>query len=401
MSIIDKIRSDVEGELQVEDTNTSSKELAEFKPVDIDVNQVKNIKPKIINLNSEDRKLVNKIKDNIDLFNPQAIQSLDDGINNNLNKFNTTMLEKAKVSDLHDCSPLIVEVVNKAKNFNPNELNETNKGLLSRIFKKPKNAIANYKMKFETVQKQFDEILLKLQEDIKKQKQSILDMEQLYQINIEQYNDLKLLIVATEEKIQDLEKNFLPELEKKAKENTDDFSIQKYQNAISGLHILKKKLSDMNLLRMDCIQTAQIVYIIQSNSYSQIESTNQTINGAIQQWKRGVTIALTLRDQKLAADRDKLVRDANNEIRKRTAEMLEQTSVIVTQNAERGSIDYETLEDVHKNLLSTMEKVYKIQSDGRLRREDELKKLIIMEDNFKKAIINNGERNVNNLSIAK
>lgn len=409
MSILDKIRSEGEGFETQQAVVTPVAEPVEgevvdykpeYKPAELNVQNIATTTAKSIQLTPQQRDMVNKAKNAIDFMDARTVQGLDDGINQQLNSFNTQMLQRAKVSDVADMSPLILDVVNKAKNMDPSILRNadgSSKGGLLGMFNKGKNTLQNYKMQFETVEKQFDHIVSLLEGDIEKQKQALINMDELYNINYQQYCDLKLLIIAAEEKLEEVHNVILPDLKIKAERDPDSYATQTYQQAVSGAHRLEKKLSDMHLLRLDCIQTAQIIHIIESNSLAQIDSTKQTINGAVQQWKRGVVIALTLRDQEAAAKRDKMVRDANNAMRVQNAKLLGEVSIKVAENNERGVIDYDTLEKVHVSLMGTMEAISKIQSDGRQRRFEERGKVVELENKMRQAVIANGNDQQKNM----
>ena len=187
MSILDSIRSEGEG------FNVPA--VASTIPVDLNINQVAEVVPKQISLTSEQRELVNRAKQSIDFMDARSIQSLDDGINQKLNGFNSDMLSRAKVSEIADMSPLITDVITKAKSMDPSILRNSDgsrkRGLLG-LFGKTRDKFEAYRLQFETIEKHFDHIVGLLEQDVVKQKQSLDNMDNLYKINYQQYLDLFL-----------------------------------------------------------------------------------------------------------------------------------------------------------------------------------------------------------------
>lgn len=395
MSILDEIRQ--EGGSATPPSNIISSTpntdgvisptIQEVQP--LDVNKVKPIV-----LTPEQRADVDKVKNALNFMDAKSVQGLDDGINQKLASFNSQMLQRAKMSEVGDMSPLILDVVQHVKKMDPSILKNADgspkKGIF-KLFGKAKSSIETYRAQFETVEKHFDHIVQLLYQDVEKQKQALDNMDQLYAINYQQYCDLKILLVAGREKLEEIHKDVLPKLEAEAVGNSDSYAVQTYQQAVSAAHRLEKKIDDMNLLRLDTLQTATIIQIIEANALSQIESTTQTANGAIQQWKRSVTIALTLRDQKAAAERDAMVRDMNNHMRERTAELLGDVTIKVAENNERSIIDFATLEKVNASLLNTMQRVTEIQANGRQRRAGERSKVENLETQLRQSVLANSQ----------
>ena len=55
--------------------------------------------------------------------------------------------------------------------------------------------------------------------------------------------------------------------------------------------------------------------------------------------------------------------------------------------AERGIIDLETLTQTNQSLIDTINEVMKIQDEGRVKRVEAEKALIVMEDELKKKLL--------------
>ena len=59
-----------------------------------------------------------------------------------------------------------------------------------------------------------------------------------------------------------------------------------------------------------------------------------------------------------------------NELLKKNAEKLKQSTIEVARESERGVVDIETLKATNENLIQTFDEVMKIQEDGRAKRAE-------------------------------
>ena len=75
--------------------------------------------------------------------------------------------------------------------------------------------------------------------------------------------------------------------------------------------------------------------------------------------------------------------DLYNELLKKNAELLKQTTVGVAQESERGIVDIETLKHTNQMLIDTLDEVVKIQNDGRAKRKAAEVELMNIETQLK------------------
>ena len=76
-----------------------------------------------------------------------------------------------------------------------------------------------------------------------------------------------------------------------------------------------------------------------------------------------------------------------NELLRKNAEALKIGTVETAREAERGIIDMETLIQTNQSLISTIDEVLQIQSEGRAKRVEAEKQLYQMEAELKKKLL--------------
>ncbi len=64
------------------------------------------------------------------------------------------------------------------------------------------------------------------------------------------------------------------------------------------------------------------------------------------------------------------VSDMTNELLKKNADMLKVATIETAKESERGIVDIETLQHTNESLISTLDEVMTIQTEGRQKRKD-------------------------------
>ena len=81
------------------------------------------------------------------------------------------------------------------------------------------------------------------------------------------------------------------------------------------------------------------------------------------------------------------VTDMTNELLSRNAEKLKQATVETARESQRGIVDIETLKQTNESLISTLNEVMDIQTEGRQKRKEAEVELAKMEDDLKAKLL--------------
>ena len=119
---------------------------------------------------------------------------------------------------------------------------------------------------------------------------------------------------------------------------------------------------------MISIQMSPQIRLIQNNDSLMVEKIQTAIDNTIPLWKSQMVLALSMYNSQQAMEATHEVSEVTNELLRKNAAALHTGSVGVAQEAERGIVDLETLQETNKELIQTLEDVRKIQDDGRARR---------------------------------
>ena len=98
-------------------------------------------------------------------------------------------------------------------------------------------------------------------------------------------------------------------------------------------------------------------------------------------------IALGLAHSEEALKAERAVTDVTNDLLKRNAEKLHQSTVAIAEESERGIIDIETLTHTNQELIATLDEVRDIQEKGHQKRIEAEQELGRIEGELKNKLL--------------
>ena len=220
-------------------------------------------------------------------------------------------------------------------------------------------SLEQLKTKYNTIQKNIDGIVKKLEaaKQIAIRDNNLLQKQ--FENNCDYVDQLEDLIIAGKMKSDDLGRQV--EAMKADMGNYEAYEVsdvEEYKNA------LDKRISDLLILRYAFKQSLMQIRIIQRTNTLNAQNTESQITMTIPQWKNQLSIAVSLYNQKQGLTINDKVTNATNEILKKNAEMMKTQAIEVAKQSQRSVIDIETLRKTTSDLLATVEGVQKVQKEG-------------------------------------
>lgn len=338
-------------------------------------------------ISPEDRKRIDEIKNAIDLTDSQA--SVQYGVNaqRNIAEFSDTILNNIRSKDSGYVGELLSNLVVKVKGF---EVDGSDSGsfikkipILGSLVGKAQNMMAEYdklSVQVDKIQGELDKARMVMLKDI-------VMFDTMYDKNVEYFKELQLYIRAGEEKIQELQTQTIPRLRQEAANSQNQMAVQlvsDFENAVSRF---EKKVHDLKLSKTIAIQTAPQIRLIQNNDKVLVDKVQSAIFNTIPLWKSQIVIALGLSRQQKVLQMQREITNTTNELLRRNAEMLKQSTLETTRETERGIVDIETVKKVNDDLISTIEETIKIQQEGRQKRKAAEAELVQIEDRLKQTLL--------------
>ena len=234
-------------------------------------------------------------------------------------------------------------------------------------------SVAQIKAKYDTIEKNIDGILDKLEAG---RQIAIRDnnlLEKQFENNCDYVDQLEELIIAGKIKSEELE-----ELIAKMKGNPEDYETYQISDIEEYKNSLDKRIHDLTILRYAFKQSLTQIRIIQRTNLMSANNTEAQIALTIPLWKNQLSLAVALYNQKNVIDVSGKVADATNEIITKNASMIKEQAIQVAEQNQRSVIDIETLRKSTADILATVEGVQKVNKAGAEKRanaEAELRKL--------------------------
>ena len=206
-------------------------------------------------------------------------------------------------------------------------------------------------------------------------------------MNLTYFKELSMYILAGKKKLQNARENELMELKNKALASglpEDAQAAKDYEGLIDRF---EKKLHDLELTRTVALQTAPQIRLVQGSDTVMAEKIQSTIVNTIPLWKSQMVIALGVEHSTQAAEAQRAVSDMTNELLKKNADRLKVATIEAAKESERGIVDIETLKHTNESLISTLDEVMKIQTEGRAKRAAAESELQSMENELKAKLL--------------
>jgi len=223
-------------------------------------------------------------------------------------------------------------------------------------------------------------------------------LEKLYEVNLQNFKELTLYIIAGKRKLEEARRTTLRELVERAAQTGLAADAQAANDFAALCDRFEKKLHDLELTRNVALQMGPQIRMVQNNDAVMCEKIHSTIVNTVPLWKSQMVIALGLAHSQQALQAQRAVTDMTNELLRKNAEALKAATVQTAREAERGIVDIETLKATNEALISTLDEVLAIQNEGREKRRVAQEELARIEEQLKNKLleihgIKNGQNN--------
>ena len=336
-----------------------------------------------VTLTPEEKKMVADFAAKIDITDPNIVLQYGAGSQQKIANFSDSALQNVKTKDLGEVGDMITSLVGELRDF---EDDDSTKGFLG-FFKKQTNKLEQMKTKYDKVDVNVEKIATALEDHQVKLMKDVAVLDQLYNVNLANFKELSMYIVAGKQKLEEVRANELPALIEKAKQSNLPEDTQAANDMAAMCNRFEKKIHDLELTRAISIQMAPQIRLIQNNDTVMSEKIQTTLVNTIPLWKSQMVIALGLAHSQQALKAQQQVTDLTNELLKKNAEALKISTIETAKASERGIVDIETLKQTNETLISTLDEVVQIQNDGRAKRKEAEAELARIEDQLKNKLL--------------
>ena len=334
-------------------------------------------------LTPQEQKTVADFAEKIDITNTAQVMQYGAAAQKKIAGFSESALENVRTKDLGEIGDAISGLVTELKGF---DIEEEEKGFFG-FFKKTGNKIAGMKAKYDKVEVNVEKIAAVLENHQIQLLKDIAILDKMYDLNLSYFKELTMYILAGKRKLRQVQEEVLPALVEKAKRTGLPEDAQAANDMDAMCQGFEKKLHDLELTRMVCIQMGPQIRLVQNNDKIMAEKIQSTLVNTIPMWKSQMVLALGMAHSTQAIEAQRAVSDMTNELLRKNAETLKMGSIQAAKESERGIVDIETLKHTNEQLISTLDEVAHIQEEGRQKRREAELELGRIEGELKQKLL--------------
>ena len=333
-------------------------------------------------LSEAEKKMVDDFSQKIDISDSNMVMQYGAAAQKNIAAFSESALTSVKTKDLGEVGDALSSLVVELKNFGQPE----KKGIAG-LFQKKRNELEALKASYSKAETNVEKIVRMLENHQVVLMKDIAMFDQMYDLNTKYYKELTMYILAGKKRLESLRANELEQLRKKAEETGAQEDAQAYNDYMTLCNRFEKKLHDLELTRMISIQMGPQTRLLQNNDTQMLEKIQSSLVNTIPLWKSQMVLALGLEHGRQATAAQTAVTNMTNDLLKKNADMLKMGTIETAKEAERSVVSIETLQHTNQQLISTLDEVMKIQTEGAQKRKEAEAELGRIEGELKQKLL--------------
>ena len=335
---------------------------------------------------AQDRQQVDALVQELNLRDSNSIIFFGSKAQEQLTTISDKMLEGVRNKDTGPAGASLNEMVAVLRGFDLDELDPNKKpGFFARLFNKAK-PLVKIVQQYETVRNQIDTISDSLERHKTQLLTDVATLDRLYTANLDYFHTLELYIAAGDAKLQQVDAEELPALEREVAASQDMVKAQSLRDLRASRDDLERRVYDLKLTRQVTMQSLPSIRLVQENDKGLINKINSTLVNTVPLWRQQLAQAITIYRSGQAAKTVKAATDLTNDLLESNAENLRQANAQTRAEIERGVFDIETVKKANETLIATIEDSLQIADEGRRRRKEATAQLETLESELRQAL---------------
>ena len=346
----------------------------------IDLEQPEEVKQadSLAQFTEDEKRQINSVAERIDITDSNAVLGYGASAQRKVSDFADGALQSVRAKDMGETGQVLSSLLVELKHSG-----EPKKGFLGGLFSSASKQFEELKTQYSTTEQNVDRLVKLLEGHEEQLLKDIVQLDKLYDKNKLYFKEVSMYIEAGKIRLEKAKTEELPELEAKARETNSPEDTQAAKDFADMITRFEKKIYDLELSRTVCLQSAPEIRMVQNSDTIMSEKIHSTIINVIPMWKTQMVLALNNYHTQEAVKAQQAVTEATNEMLKKNAEALHQSTVDTAKASERGIVDIETLQNTNQQLISALDEIQQIQEDGKIARAEAEKELVRIEQELK------------------
>ena len=338
-------------------------------------------------LSEEEKRQVENFVKQIDITNVKMVNSYGASAQNSISAFSTSITSNVKTKEFGDVGQSLREL----RLAIDSTVTPEKKGFLG-LFQKGKQKVTYLISNYENEEVSINKIEKDLQHHRQVLIKDVYIFDQMYEQNLKFYKELTMYIIAGKKALDLARNTTLAELRTKAELSNDQLDVQYYRDYEDACTRFEKRIFDLETTRLVAIQTAPQIRLLQNADQEVADKLRSNIINTIPLWRNQMVLALGIEHSRRALDAQAAVTEMTNEMFRRNAETLKQGAIDAATASEKSIVDIETMRKVNADIITSINEVVKIHTDGSRRRAEAQEELAKLENELKQALLEAGKR---------
>lgn len=366
-----------EVQAQLADIQQAAAAVSETPIIDLEAEE-KPVENSLAKYTPDEQRQIQAVAEKIDITDSNAVLSYGASAQRKVSDFADGALQSVRGKDMGETGQILTSLIVELKSNS-----EEKKSFLGKLFGSAEKNFEKMKAQYSTTEANIDRLVKILEGHEEQLVKDIVQLDKLYDKNKLYFKEVSMYIEAGKLRLEKARNEELPALQAKAKETNSPDDAQAAQDFADMITRFEKKLYDLELSRTVCLQSAPEIRMVQNSDTIMSEKIHSTIINVIPMWKTQMVLALNNYHTQKAIEAQQAVTDATNEMLKKNAEALHQSTVETAKASERGIVDIETLQHTNQQLISALDEIIQIQADGKVARANAEKELAKIEQELK------------------
>ena len=366
-----------EVQTQVAEVQQAAAAISEMPIIDLESEQ-KETTNSLSRFTPDEIRQIEAVADKIDITDSNAVLSYGASAQRKVSDFADGALQSVRGKDMGETGQVLTSLIVELKHNG-----EEKQGIFNKLFGSAEKNFEKLKTQYSTTEANVDRLVKILEGHEEQLLKDIVQLDKLYEKNKLYFKEVSMYIEAGKMRLEKARNEELPALQAKANETNAPEDVQAAQDFADMITRFEKKLYDLELSRTVCLQSAPEIRMVQNSDQIMSEKIHSTIINVIPMWKTQMVLALNNYHTQKAIEAQNAVTEATNEMLRKNAEALHQSTVETAKASERGIVDIETLQHTNQQLISALDEIQQIQADGKIARANAEKELAKIEQELK------------------
>ena len=366
-----------EVQTQVAEVQQAAAAISEMPIIDLESEQ-KETTNSLSRFTPDEIRQIEAVADKIDITDSNAVLSYGASAQRKVSDFADGALQSVRGKDMVETGQVLTSLIVELKHNG-----EEKQGIFNKLFGSAEKNFEKLKAQYSSTEANVDRLVKILEGHEEQLLKDIVQLDKLYDKNKLYFKEVSMYIEAGKMRLEKARNEELPALQAKANETNAPEDVQAAQDFADMITRFEKKLYDLELSRTVCLQAAPEIRMVQNSDQIMSEKIHSTIINVIPMWKTQMVLALNNYHTQKAIEAQNAVTEATNEMLRKNAEALHQSTVETAKASERGIVDIETLQHTNQQLISALDEIQQIQADGKIARANAEKELAKIEQELK------------------